>query len=230
MKRQATAIPVLCVVAALSLLAWLVVPGPFGHGVIVGFLAALGSFVGGLVVFGRIMRRRLSGTLKPPPLPTGSRDYSMDLRDLEGATVSLSHSAGKVLVLNFWATWCAPCIAELPSLRRLLEQTADLDVQFGFITREDPPVVRQFVEKRGIDLPIYVLSGEPPECFKARAIPATFVLDQAGRIAMRHFGAAAWDADNVVAFVRGLAAKPAEGADSHLAAQWTPDDRRGCGI
>src|SRR3990172_5502306 len=44
MKRQATAIPVLCVVAALSLLAWLVVPGPFGHGVIVGFLAALGLF------------------------------------------------------------------------------------------------------------------------------------------------------------------------------------------
>ena len=103
----------------------------------------------------------------------------------------------------------APCVAEMPSLRRLLDETADLDVQFGFITREDPPVVRRFVEKRGIDLPVYVLSGEPPECFKGRAIPATFVLDKAGTIALRHFGAARWDAENVVAFVRGLAATPA---------------------
>ena len=97
----------------------------------------------------------------------------------------------------------------MPSLGRLRDETADLDVQFGFITREDPPVVRQFIEKRGIELPVYVLTGEPPECFKVRAIPATFVLDKAGMIAMGHFGAAAWDADSVVAFVRGLAAKPA---------------------
>src|SRR3972149_6081500 len=63
MKRQATAIPVLCVVAALSLLAWLVVPGPFGHGVIVGFLAALGSFVGGLL--GYLVRPVHGGAAQP---------------------------------------------------------------------------------------------------------------------------------------------------------------------
>ena len=209
MKRKSRRFLVLGSTAIVTLGAWILVPNPFGHGVIVGVLAALSSIVAGIVVFGRIMRKRMAGRLKPPPLPTGSWDYSMEVTDLDGAAVSFSHSAGQVLVLNFWATWCAPCVAEMPSLARLREETADLDVQFGFITREEPPVVRQFVEKRGIDLPIYVLVGEPPECFKGRAIPATFVLDKGGMIAMRHFGAAAWDADGVVAFVRGLAAKPA---------------------
>ena len=209
MKGKTKARFVLAAVVAALVVAWLIVPGPFGHGVIVGVLVAIGSCLGALVVFGKIMKKRMTGGLKPPPLPTGTWDYAMELRDLDGATVSFAQSAGKVIVLNFWATWCAPCVAEMPSLARLRDETADLDVQFGFITREEAPVVRQFIEKRGIDLPIYVLAGEPPECFTGRAIPATFVLDKAGMIAMRHFGAAAWDADSVVAFVRGLAAKPA---------------------
>jgi len=208
MKRKARPLFVLGVGATVGVVMWFLVPGPFSHGVIVGLFVGLGSIIGGFTVFIRIMKKRLTGKLKPPPLPTSSWDYSMDLADLNGTPVSFSDSAGKVLVLNFWATWCAPCVAEMPSLQRLHDVTADLDVRFAFITREDPDVVRQFVEKKGIDLPIYVLSGEPPECFKGRAIPATFVLDKAGMIALRHFGAAAWDADGVVAFVRGLAAKP----------------------
>jgi len=209
MKRKSRLLLVLVSITTVTLGVWILVPSPFVHGVIVGIFAGLSSLVAGIAVLGRIMKKRHAGRLKPPPLPTGSWDYSMDVTDLDGAAVSFSHSAGKVLVLNFWATWCAPCVAEMPSLQRLRDETADLDVQFGFITREGPPVVRQFVEKRGIDLPIYILVGETPECFKGRAIPATFVLDKSGRIAMRHFGAAAWDADGVVAFVRGLAAKPA---------------------
>ena len=132
----------------------------------------------------------------------------MELVDLAGRQVTLSDSRGKALVLNFWATWCAPCVTEMPNFRRLLDETADLDVQFGFISTEDLPVVQRFVEKKGIDLPVYVLSGEPPDCFKGRSIPATFVLDKAGMIVLRHLGAAKWDAESVVNFVRGLAATP----------------------
>jgi thiol-disulfide isomerase/thioredoxin len=208
MSRNTRNLLVLVVIAAIAVVGWLVNPSPFSHGVIVGFLATLGSLLAGIVVLTLVMRKRRGDGLDPPPLPVGSWDYAMDLTDLDGAPVAPSQWSGKILVLNFWATWCAPCVREMPSLQRLLEKTADLDVLFAFITREDPAVVRPFVAKRNLDLPIYVLEGEPPECFKTRGIPATFIIGRSGGIAMQHVGAAAWDADNIVAFIRGLASKP----------------------
>jgi thiol-disulfide isomerase/thioredoxin len=206
MKLKAKLRLIVVAIAALAVTAWLVVSSPFGHGIIVGLLIGVSSLIPGMLVLGRVVRRKLSKRLEPPPLPTGSWDYAMEVTDLEGEPVQFADFAGKVLILNFWATRCAPCIVELPSLARLLDATAEFGVHFGFVTSEDPRVVRQFVEKQGLQLPIYVLSGEPPACFKSRGVPTTFVVDQVGRIALRHVGAARWDDESVVAFVRGLAA------------------------
>lgn len=199
-------------VVALAAVVWAFVPLPFVRGLILGFVAAPLVLTGTLMVVARVARRRGAGAgrdLEPPPLPTTTWDYSMDLEDLEGAAVDLSTWRDRVLVLNFWATWCAPCVAELPSLQGLREATAELGVRFGFVTREDPSTVRRFLADRGLELPVYILSGEPPACFTARAVPATYVVDRNGLVALRHVGAAAWDADGVIAFVRGLAAAPA---------------------
>jgi thiol-disulfide isomerase/thioredoxin len=122
--------------------------------------------------------------------------------------VSFAQFAGRVLVLNFWATWCRPCVAELPSLERLQAASADLGVALACVMREKQEVVRSFVEKHAVALSVFLVEGEPPACFRGRAIPATFVLDKAGRIVMRHVGAARWDDPSVVTFVRGLAAAP----------------------
>jgi len=187
---------------------WVLLPNAFARGVIVGVLGALGLLVGGIVVFGQIMRRRIGSRLSPPPLPVESWDYVLDARDLSGAPVSFSQFSGRVLILNFWATWCRPCVAELPSLQGLHAASADLDVALACVTQEKREVVQSFVDKRAVTLPVYVVDGEPPACFRGRAIPATFILDKAGRIVMRHVGAAQWDAPNVVTFVRGLAAAP----------------------
>ncbi len=194
--------------AGVLLLLWFLFPGPFARGLIIGGLLTFVLIAGGVFLFGKRMKKRLGSELRPPGLPTKAWDYSMELTDLAGTPFDSSQFSGRVLVLNFWATWCAPCVAEMPSLQRLWEQTEDLGVQFAVITREPSGVVQEFLEKRGTDLPIYLLAGEPPECFQSRAIPATFVLDKAGTIAMRHFGAAKWDDDAVVNFVRGLAAAP----------------------
>lgn len=194
--------------AGLLLVIWFLFPVPFVRGMIIGVLLTLASIVGGGFLIRKRMKNRFGSRLHPPPLPTKSWDYSMELSDLNGASVDATQFSGRVLVLNFWATWCAPCVAEMPSLQRLREQTSDLDVRFALVTQESSGVVQEFVNERGTDLPIYLLAGDPPECFQSRAIPATFVLDKSGMVAMRHLGAARWDDAGVAAFVRGLAAMP----------------------
>jgi thiol-disulfide isomerase/thioredoxin len=197
---------ILAAIVSVFVLLWFLFPGPFARGLLVGMLLTLVLLGGGGLLVVKRLRKRLGSELNPPPLPTAYWDYSMELSDLSGAHVDCSQFAGKVLVLNFWATWCGPCVAEMPSFSGLRQRTADLDVRLAFVTSETTADVNKFLSKRAMDLPIYLLSGEPPDCFKARAIPATFILDGSGMIAMRHFGAAKWDDDGVVDFVRGLAA------------------------
>ena len=115
----------------------------------------------------------------------------------------------EVLVLNFWATWCPPCVAELPSLERLAAKVSGQPVRILCLSTEPAEEVRRFVQKRGFKLTFLVMDREPPEIFAHRSIPATFIVDKQGAGAMRHRGAARWDADTVVAYVGELARRPA---------------------
>jgi thiol-disulfide isomerase/thioredoxin len=208
MKRLLRPPLFVAVLALLAVTGWLLFNSPFVHGVIVGSVAGMGVIIGSFMALTWWLRKRVKGQLAPPPLPTGSWDYLMELEDLEGTRIASSQFRGRVLILNFWATWCTPCIAEMPSLLRLQEATCDLAVEMVCVSREPRDVVTRFVEKRGLSAPIYRLTEDPPDCFRSRSIPATFVIDKKGMIALRHIGAANWDDDSVVAFVRGLAATP----------------------
>ena len=81
------------------------------------------ALVGALIVFARTMEARLRKGLQPPPLPVESWDHALEGQDLAGAPFRFSRFSGQVLVLNFWATWGAPCVAEMPSLQRLQAAT-----------------------------------------------------------------------------------------------------------
>lgn len=198
----------LLVLGTIAGITWVLVPVPFVRGLVVGAVVGPSALLGGFVLLARRMRRKLSDHLKPPPLPVARWNFDMSAEDLDGNLLDFHDFSGQVLIVNFWATSCAPCVAEMPSLSRLREATSDLGVAFACVTREPAATVEKFMDKRGIDLPIYILNGDVPECFQVRAIPATFVLDKKGMIALRHFGAAAWDHEGVVAFVRGLALAP----------------------
>ncbi len=187
---------------------WIVVPLPFVRGLVAGVVLALAVLAGVLFLVSRRLKRNLGDRLSPPPLPVSQWDYQLHARDLDGHEVDSARFKGRVLVLNVWATWCAPCVAEMPSLGRLASATADVDVSLACLTKEPAQKVRDFLAKRDFSVPVYLADGDIPACFQTRAIPATFVVDRSGWISLRHLGAAAWDDDAVIRFVRTLAAAP----------------------
>jgi thiol-disulfide isomerase/thioredoxin len=182
--------------------------GSFGRGVAVGALGTIMLVAGLIWLVRRLMTKASTDGLEAPALPAALWDYEVVATGLDGEAIHFEQFRNRVTVINLWATWCAPCIAEMPSLFRLQGKVEEYDVAFTFLSQEDQETVRKFITKRGWSGPFHVASGEIPECFQTGAIPATFVVDRGGRIALRHFGAARWDDDSVVAFLRDPAAAP----------------------
>lgn len=127
-------------------------------------------------------------------------DYEWYLKNESDVTVNFITSKGKPVVVNYWATWCAPCIAELPSLEALYKNYKE-DVDFYFITSEEPKVVTSFLEKRKFDIPVYYLLSEPPEVLRSKSLPTTFLIDGSGHVIMKKTGAANWNSQTVKATI-----------------------------
>ena len=114
---------------------------------------------------------------------------------LDGQQLSSAGLAGDVLVVNVWASWCAPCRSEAPSLERLAKEFADQGVSFiGLNTRDSDTSARSFVERFGISYPNVVdrdgvLQLGFRDSLPPRAIPSTLVIDRLGRVAARVLGA-----------------------------------------
>lgn len=207
-KRRRPYLPAALVLLLIGILALALFGGPFGRGVAVGAFGSLALVGGLLMLLRRMMGRLAKGGLKPPALPVKTWDYAMVATDLSGAAVSFEQFTDQVLLLNVWATWCAPCVAEMPSLLRLQERLAEHKIAFAFVSSEEPNAVKKYIARHQWHGPFYLVSGELPECFRTGAIPATFVVDRGGSIALRHLGAATWDAESVVRFLQGLAVAP----------------------
>ena len=117
-------------------------------------------------------------------------------RTLAGEALSSEEFAGDVVVVNVWASWCAPCRSEAPTLERLSQEFADQGVAFiGLNTRDSETSARSFVERFGIGYPNVidrdgVLQLGFRDSLPPRAIPSTLVIDRSGRVAARVLGAA----------------------------------------
>jgi cytochrome c biogenesis protein CcmG, thiol:disulfide interchange protein DsbE len=123
--------------------------------------------------------------VKNPDLAPG-----FELKDLEGQPVSLGEAKGKVVLLNFWATWCGPCRAEIPDLVDLQKRYADKLEIIALATEEDDAdEVRRFVERSGIN---YRVAMAPEDVVHAyggiAALPTSFVIDAQGRVVQKHVG------------------------------------------
>ena len=108
----------------------------------------------------------------------------------------LKDTNGKVVLINFWATWCPPCIAEMPSLQELYNDYND-KVIFLFVTNEDFETVNTFKLKKAFNFDVYQPISAPPEVLTTRSIPKTFIIDKRGAIVVEESGAVNWNSETV---------------------------------
>ena len=127
-------------------------------------------------------RRHLADQLAVGGSTVGLRAPEMTMTTLEGKPIRLSGLRGRIVVLNFWATWCPPCLAELGALSRV---AGELEREGGLlvgISAEDPATLRRFLEARPLPYPIVSGSDWPAPFAALTAIPATYVIDAEGTI------------------------------------------------
>lgn len=130
-------------------------------------------------------------------------DYNWPLLSMDGNQLNLSQSKNKVIVLNVWATWCPPCIAEMPSLQQLYDKMQN-EADFYFITYEDQSTVSRFLDKKGYELPVYFPRATAPAELESASLPTTYLIAPNGEIVIRKVGAAKWDSDKVIQEIRSL--------------------------
>lgn len=134
--------------------------------------------------------------------------YDFTLRGVDGAKLDFEDLRGKVIFINFWATWCAPCIAEMPSIQNLFNQYKDHpDVVFAMINVENKDAKAiKFINKKDYTFPIFFPDESLiPKVYESKGIPTTFVIDKDGFIAYKKVGMASYDSKNFVSFISKLA-------------------------
>lgn len=126
-------------------------------------------------------------------------------KDKDGQTVSLKSLEGKVVFINLWATWCPPCIAEMPSIQKLYNEIGEQNIVFLMVDVDNQfKRSQKFMEKKGFNLPIYTPASVIPENIFDGTIPTTLILDKQGRKVMLHKGMANYADKDLIAHLKEL--------------------------
>lgn len=118
-------------------------------------------------------------------------DYHWVLGTADNEPVFLSDLRDQVIFLNFWATWCPPCVAELPEIEKAYQKHKN-QVAFILVTNEKPEVVEAFMEKHGYDLPVLYPGTQVPKVFQVSSLPTTFIISRDEKIVAIKKGAGNW--------------------------------------
>jgi len=132
--------------------------------------------------------------------------HDFEVRSLDGKTVSLSDMRGKVVFLNFWATWCGPCKMEVGEIDRLYDKLGGKNFTVMAVSvGEDGRKVSRFMDREGIDFPVYLdIDTNVAREYRVNGIPTTFIVDPDGNIVGSALGPREWGSDDSVALMKSL--------------------------
>ncbi len=129
------------------------------------------------------------------------------LNDLAGRAHRLSAYRGKIVFLNFWATWCPPCREEMPGMEQLYRRLGHDDFAMLAVNEDEDgaPAVRRFVDGMGLSFPVLVdEKGTVPPRYGVTGYPETFIIDRNGQVLKRFIGPADWDSEELRSYFAQL--------------------------
>jgi len=182
--------------------------GKLGDLFFVLFVTAM-LFPQGRLTIGGAINRVKAYIIQPSASENGEiisdTDFNWKLVDINNNEVDLNEAKGKVIFINLWATWCPPCVGEMPEIQKLYNNYKNNDnIMFYMITSDPVSKMKKFVTNRKYDFPVFHAKGETPVPFKVRSIPTTFVLSKSGKIVIRETGAANWGGKKMVEIIDNL--------------------------
>ena len=175
---------------------------------VIGFLFGTGLHT---PVFGFIQGLILKTGVIQPSIEQedlAAANYDFTLADQDGKRIDFVDYKGKVVFINFWATWCPPCVAEMPDINSLYKEMNSEHIEFVLISLDEEfEKAKQFVERKNFNFPIYQLASSLPSVYESSAIPTTYVLSPEGQIVVSKSGMAKYNTKKFRGFLRQLLTK-----------------------
>ncbi len=153
-----------------------------------------------------VMVYRVQGYLRVYDVQVGDRAPAFELSDDQGLGVSLDDYAGKVVLLNFWATWCPPCVQEMPSLNRTYERFRDDGmVVLGVSVDEDAEQYARFLRNRGVTFPtVRDPEREVSTRYGTMKYPESYLISRDGRVLRKYIGPEDWGRPEIANYLRSV--------------------------
>ncbi|NQX98333.1 MAG: TlpA family protein disulfide reductase [Flavobacteriales bacterium] len=153
-----------------------------------------------------------SATLSTPVIDSAQikkypmADFNLHVSDLDGNPINMENYRGKVIFLNFWATWCMPCVAELPSIDKLYKEFKNENIEFLLISNENPEKVQHYKTKKKYEVPFLIQSStsQIPQMYYSPGIPTTFIINKEGQLIKASTGAEDWDDKEFITTLKKL--------------------------
>lgn len=133
-------------------------------------------------------------------------EYNIPLLTLDEQHFSLYDFHGKTIFMNFWATWCPPCIAEMPNIQSLYDEISpDENIEFVMVSLDDDiEKARAFMKRKGFTMPAYFLNGGLPAIYNSGVVPSTYIISPEGEIVSERRGMANYNTQKFKQFLRDL--------------------------